>query len=91
MSDDALISAYEAARQRAVAFDRSSHGKVEAVGPEAARFLHNLCTNEIVKLPVNGGCEAFLTTGQAKIVAYARIWRQREDAFFLEALSMICP
>src|ERR1700678_2370695 len=51
-------------------FDRSSRGKVELSGAEASFFLHNLCTNDINDLPLGGGCEAFLTTNKAKLVAH---------------------
>jgi folate-binding protein YgfZ len=70
-------------------FDLSDYGKVEVAGKDAARFLHNLCTNEIVKLPPDAGCEAFLTTGQAKIVAYAFVFHsslpERGGVYFLDA------
>jgi folate-binding protein YgfZ len=37
-------------------------------------FLHNLCTNEINNLPVGAGCEAFLTTNKAKVVAHILVY-----------------
>ena len=46
---------------------------MQCKGKDAARFLHNLCTNDVLKLPPNRSCEAFFTTAQAKIVAYAWI------------------
>jgi tRNA-modifying protein YgfZ len=55
-------------------FDRSSRGKIELTGPEASAFLHNLCTNDINSLPLGGGCEAFLTTNKAKVVALIRVF-----------------
>src|SRR5947209_1423581 len=70
-------------------FDLSDYGKVEVAGRDAGRFLHNLCTNEILKLPLSSGCEAFLTTGQAKIVAYVFVFHttlpERGEAYFLDA------
>ena len=66
---------YQSALQQAALFDISHHGKVDASGPDAATFLHNLCTNEVKNLPAGAGCEAFLTTGQAKIVAFVVIYR----------------
>jgi aminomethyltransferase len=66
---------YAAACEAAVLFDRSHSGKIEATGPEASRFLHNLCTNDVAKLEPGTGCAAYLTTGQAKIVASALIFR----------------
>ena len=54
---------YHQARARAAVFDLSHCGQVEAAGKDAASFLHNLCTNEVNKLQVGEGREAFLTTG----------------------------
>src|SRR5205814_835921 len=68
---------YHQARARAAVFDLSHCGQVEAAGKDAASFLHNLCTNEVNKLQVGEGREAFLTTGQAKIVGHALIERVR--------------
>lgn len=82
------IAEYESARQHAALFDISHHGKVEVRGADAASFLHNLCTNEVKGLSAGAGCEAFLTTAQAKIAAFALIWRslrQGEHGFFLDA------
>ena len=69
-----LEAEYRHARSEAVLFDVSHRGKVELSGPDAASFLHNLSTNEVKKLSVGSGCEAFLTTGQAKIVAHTLIF-----------------
>jgi tRNA-modifying protein YgfZ len=55
-------------------FDISHHGQVDVVGPEAGRFLHNLCTNDVLKLATGSGCEAFLTTAQARIVGFVIIY-----------------
>jgi folate-binding protein YgfZ len=63
---------YRAALGAAAVFDLSHHTKVELAGPEAREFLHNLCTNDVYNLPVGGGCEAFLTTNKARIVAH--VW-----------------
>jgi len=67
---------YSYACDRAALFDRSHHGKVELTGADAARFLHNLCTNDILRLAADAGCEAFLTTGQGRVVAHACVSRQ---------------
>jgi folate-binding protein YgfZ len=67
---------YEAVANEAAVFDRSHCGKIEVSGPEAARFLHNLCTNDVLGLKPASGCEAYLTTGQAKILGCAAIYYQ---------------
>jgi folate-binding protein YgfZ len=80
---------YEQACQAAALFDVSHHGKVELAGPEADGFLQNLCTNDVVKLRDGYGCEAFLTTNQAKTVAYLLTYRHQSGtegtAFWLDA------
>jgi folate-binding protein YgfZ len=65
---------YDAARTAAVLVDQSSHGKIEVWGADAARFLHNLTTNDILSLTPGAGCEAFLTTAKAKVIAYLLIY-----------------
>src|SRR5690242_1539694 len=66
---------YNEARAGAVLFDLSPHGKVEVAGLDATSFLHNLTTNDIKNLPPGMGCEAFLTTAKAKVIAYLTLWR----------------
>jgi folate-binding protein YgfZ len=66
---------YRAATAQAALFDISAHGKIEVLGPEARTFLQNLSTNDVNGLAVGAGCEAFLTTGQAKIIAAVLIYR----------------
>jgi tRNA-modifying protein YgfZ len=71
-----IISAsaeYQAATEQAAVFDESSRGRIELCGKEALLFLHNLCTNDVKNLPVGAGCEAFLCTAKAKVVAYVGV------------------
>jgi folate-binding protein YgfZ len=68
---------YAQARSGCVVFDQSHRGKVELTGGEAASFLHNLCTNDIKDLPLGGGCEFFLTTNKAKVVAHGFAYHVR--------------
>jgi folate-binding protein YgfZ len=73
---------YQSAWGGAVVFDRSPRGKVTVSGADTARFLHNLCTNDILGLASAAGCETFLTTNKAKAVAYALVFHQAEPARF---------
>ena len=41
---------YQRTCDHAAAFDVSQRGKIEVTGPDAARFLHNLCTNDVKNL-----------------------------------------
>src|SRR5262245_33603044 len=66
---------YAAAREHAALFDDSHRGKVELTGADAVTFLNNLCTNDVKNLAPGAGCEAFLTTAKAKVVAYLHVWR----------------
>lgn len=65
-----IADEYQAAVSHAALFDRSAWTKVEVAGPEAQSFLHNLCTNDVKNLSVGAGCEAFLTTAKARVVAH---------------------
>jgi folate-binding protein YgfZ len=66
---------YNEARSGCAVFDHSARGKVEVGGADSARFLHNLTTNDVLSLPSGAGCEAFLTTAKARVVAYGRLYR----------------
>ncbi len=79
-----LLDEYEIARTAAVLFDTSDRGKIEVAGPDACSFLHNLSTNDVKQLAINSGCEAFFTTGQAKIVGYGVIYRTGTDEYWLD-------
>jgi folate-binding protein YgfZ len=85
---------YRRARQASALFDLSHRGKVELTGPEAAFFLHNLLTNDVKSLPYSHGCESFLCNAQARVLAYALVYRLKvfddpafvssHDAFWLD-------
>jgi folate-binding protein YgfZ len=69
---------YDQARSGCVLFDQSHRGKVELTGADAGNFLHNLCTNDVKNLAAGAGCEAFLTTAKAKVVAYLFLYHRRQ-------------
>lgn len=80
------MSSYQQATEQAVLFDLSSRSKIELIGPEALMYLNNLCTQDVKSLPIGAGCEAFLTTAKAKIVAHVLIGhfaRPGDGAFVL--------
>src|SRR5262249_39483021 len=66
---------YRSAREHAALFDVSHRGKVELTGSDAVAFLNNLCTNDVKGLAVGAGCEAFLATAKAKVVAHVLVYR----------------
>jgi folate-binding protein YgfZ len=75
---------YEYAHTGTVVFDSSQRGKVVVSGADAARFLHNLSTNDILNLAAGNGCEAFLTTHKARVVAYLHVYHLPGPEFWLD-------
>ena len=59
--------------------DVSSRTQIEVTGRDRATFLHNLSTNEIRKLPVGSGCEAYFCDARGHIQAHAFIYCQAES------------
>jgi tRNA-modifying protein YgfZ len=53
--------------------DRSDRIRIEVSGPDRAKFLHNLTTNEVKRLAAGRGCEAFVTSTQGKTIGYVII------------------
>jgi tRNA-modifying protein YgfZ len=73
---------YRSVQDRAGWFDRSSRRRLEIVGPDRAKFLHNLTTNDVKRLAEGSGHESFVTSPQGKVLAYATIL-SAEDATIL--------
>jgi tRNA-modifying protein YgfZ len=69
--------AYWAARKRVAWTDRSNQERLVIQGPDRARFLHNLTTNEVKRLAPGQGCEAFVTSLQGKTLGFVTL--QVED------------
>ncbi len=53
--------------------DRSSRVRLRIEGPDRAKFLHNLTTNEVKRLAAGAGQETFVTSPQGKTLAYATL------------------
>jgi tRNA-modifying protein YgfZ len=67
--------------------DRSSRARLEIGGPDRAKFLHNLTTNDVKRLPVGQGQESFVTTLQGKTLAYVTLLAT-ESAIILRTESI---
>src|SRR4051794_39289324 len=65
--------AYRAVTDRVGFLDRSDRVRLEVAGPDRAKFLHNLTTNEVKRLAVGRGCEAFVTSPQGKTLGYVSL------------------
>jgi len=50
--------------------DLSGRTQIELTGADRAALLHNLCTNDVLRLQTGQGCEAFLTSVRGKTLAH---------------------
>lgn len=73
---------YEALVQTAGLVDPGHRTQIELRGDDRATFLHNLCTNEVRKLPPGAGCEAFITSVQGKTLAHGFIFVDEQSIVF---------
>src|ERR1700730_17083507 len=64
---------YLAVRRGLGWIDRSDRVRLEVSGDDRAKFLHNLTTNEVKRLAVGRGCEAFVTSLQGKTLGYVTL------------------
>lgn len=53
--------------------DRSARARLRITGPDRAKLLHNLCTQDIKALGIGAGAEAFVTSPQGKTLGYILI------------------
>ncbi len=90
---NAPATAYHALETGVVLFDRSRRVRLEVTGPDRARFLHNLTTNDVKRLAVLQGQEAFVTSLQGKTLGFVTLLAcedrimLRSDPGALEALG----
>ena len=63
--------------------DLSSRSRVWITGADRLQFLHSFCTNDIKRLAVGEGCEAFLTNHQGKTVGHVLV-RVQADGLVLD-------
>ena len=77
---------YAAILQDVAVIDLGCRDRIELLGNDRATLLHNLCTNEIRKLPVGAGCEAFFLNVQGKILAHTLVLC-RAESLILETVG----
>ncbi len=53
--------------------DRTDRVRLEIGGPDRAKFLHNLTTNDVKRLAEGAGQESFVTSPQGKVLAYVTL------------------
>lgn len=66
-------AAYRAVRDQAAAFADPPRSTVILSGPDRAAFLHNFCTQDIKQLQPGKATEAFVTTHQARVLAWIQV------------------
>jgi folate-binding Fe-S cluster repair protein YgfZ len=81
MNDDTMLTArkFEALASHVGVIDRSDRVRLAIGGPDRAKFLHNLTTNEIKRLPDGRGCETFVTSPQGKTIAYVIVLAEADQ------------
>jgi tRNA-modifying protein YgfZ len=82
-----MCNEYQAATEGVALFDLSQYGKIELAGRDARSFLNNLCTQDVTNLSVGTGCEAFLTTNKARVVAHVWITQREENILWLDMVA----
>jgi tRNA-modifying protein YgfZ len=62
-------TAYEAARRRTAAIDRSERGRIVVSGADRASYLQGLLTNDIAALTAGQGCYSAYLTPQGRMIS----------------------
>jgi folate-binding protein YgfZ len=78
---------YESVQDRAGWFNRSGRVRLEIVGPDRAKFLHNLTTNDVKRLAEGSGHESFVTSPQGKVLAYVTLLSLESSTILLRTDS----
>ena len=77
-----IITEHQAVRTAVGLFDIAHMGRLKFTGPDAARFLDYLVTNDVTKLAVGRICYALVTNEQGGILDDVLVYRT-EDAYLL--------
>jgi folate-binding protein YgfZ len=59
--------------------DVSSRTMIKISGADRAKFLHNLCSNDILRLAPGQGCEAFLLNVKGKVAGHVFVYCSEES------------
>ncbi len=71
---DQMQAKYDALRSGAVLARAANRAQLAVTGKDRATFLHGFCTNDIKRLAVGEGCEAFLTNVQGRTVGLVNVF-----------------
>ncbi len=67
------IDQYRAVNEASGLAARGARSRWRVAGPDAAKFLHNVTTNDVKRLPAGRGREAFVTSLKGRTLAYVSI------------------
>lgn len=72
-------------------FDVGDRIQIELTGRDRLKFLHNFCTNEIKKVQVGQGCEAFVTSIQGKAIGHIFVFAEAESLWIESVAGSALP
>ncbi len=65
---------YQALTEGTGVVDVSDRTQVRITGADRAKFLHGFCTNDILRLQIGGGCEAFLPNARGRLLGHVLVF-----------------
>lgn len=74
MIADSLAEEYRALTEDWGLIDLSSRTRIELSGGDRVRFLNGFCSNDVQRLAVGQGCEAFVTNVKGKTIGHVFIF-----------------
>jgi tRNA-modifying protein YgfZ len=77
--DPAFLAQYEALTAGVGLARHFQRTQVELTGRDRATFLNNFCTNDVRRLEPGGGCEAFVTSVQGKVLGHVFVFCRPES------------
>jgi len=77
------IDAYHQAMDGAAFVELDGLTEIHFTGADRARFLHNLCTNDVLRLEPGSGCEAFVTNVHGKTIGHGLVFCDSDRLVYL--------
>lgn len=81
-----LATEYQALTESVGLADVSDRAYVELDGADRVKFLHNLCSNDVLRLAPGQGCEAYLLNAKGKVVGHVFVYCS-QDTLVLDSSS----
>lgn len=67
-------------------FDISDRTQIELTGADRSKFLQGFCTNDIARLKIGQGCEAFLTNIKGRVVGHIFVFAT-ENSLWIDTVN----